>query len=159
LKKETEKKSGRTIKLTFAGANEAHLLAKEIGEAGVDVILNPSRPFPGTWKSKRILPGPPLTEQNAIAALAANNVTVGVGVPEQWASRNIRFDIAWAALEANGALSRSDAIALASVNLEKLLGIKKPVTDLVAVKQRSLLDFEGKVVGVISPQRGVVDLL
>jgi hypothetical protein len=45
------------------------------------------------------------------------------------------------------------------VNLEKLLGIKKPVTDLVAVKQRILLDFEGKVVGVISPQRGVVDLL
>ncbi|KAF5309156.1 hypothetical protein D9619_012722 [Psilocybe cf. subviscida] len=159
LKKETEAKSGKSIKLTFAGANEAHLLAKEIGEAGVGVILNPSRPFPGTWKSRRILPGPPLTEQNAIAALSAHNVIVGIGVPEQWASRNIRFDIAWAALEANGALSRSDAIALASVNLEKLLGIKKPVNDLVAVKQGSLLDFEGKVVGVISPQRGVVDLL
>lgn len=44
---------------------------------------------------QRSLPGPPLTEQNAIAALAAHKVTVGVGVPEQWASRNIRFDIAW----------------------------------------------------------------
>lgn len=64
-----------------------------------------------------------------------------------------------AALEADGALSRSDAIALASVNLEKLLGLKKPVSDLVAVKSGSLLDFEGKVVGVISPGRGVVDLL
>jgi hypothetical protein len=64
-----------------------------------------------------------------------------------------------AALEANGALSRSDAIALASVNLERLLGLKTPVSDLVAVKQGSLLDFEGKVVSVISSHRGVVDLI
>ena len=123
------------------------------------------------------MPGPPLTKDNAVAALAAYNVTVGVGVEEQWSSRNIRFDIAWVccffrslqyifrlvhiqiALEANGALSKSDAMALASVNLERLLGVQNPITDLVAVKGGTLLDFEGKVVGVISPQRGVVDLL
>lgn len=63
------------------------------------------------------------------------------------------------ALETNGALSKSDAFALASVNLERLLGVQNPITDLVAVKGGTLLDFEGKVVGVISPQRGVVDLL
>ncbi|KAF8974242.1 carbohydrate esterase family 9 protein [Flammula alnicola] len=155
LKKETEAESGTSLQITLAGANEAHILAKEIGEAGVGVILAPSRPFPGTWKSRRILPGPPLTQDNSVAALSAHNVTVGVGVEEQWSSRNLRFDIGWAALEANGSLSRSDAIALASVNLERLLGVKTPVTDLVAVKQGTLLDFEGKVVGVISPQRGV----
>ncbi len=54
LKKEVEEESGTSIKLTFSGANEAHILAKEIGEAGVGVILNPSRPFPGTWKSRRM---------------------------------------------------------------------------------------------------------
>jgi len=63
------------------------------------------------------------------------------------------------ALEADGRLSTSDAISLASVNLEQLLGIKTPNTDLVAVKQGSLLDFGGKVVGVISPRRGLVDLI
>lgn len=50
-------------------------------------------------------------------------------------------------------------MALASVNLERLLGVQNPITDLVAVKGGTLLDFEGKVVGVISPERGVVDLL
>ena len=45
--------NGSKTKFTFVGANEAHLLAKEIGEAGVGVILSPARPFPGDWKSRR----------------------------------------------------------------------------------------------------------
>ncbi|KAF8897048.1 hypothetical protein CPB84DRAFT_1781415 [Gymnopilus junonius] len=159
LKKEIEEQSGETLQITFAGANEAHLLAKEIGEAGIGVILNPSRPFPTTWKSRRILPGPPLTQNNAFAVLLAHNVTVGIGIEEQWSSRNIRFDIAWAALEANGAISKPDAIALASVNLERLLGVNSPNTDLVAVSRGTLFDFDGKVAGIISPHRGVVDLI
>jgi hypothetical protein len=54
LKKEVEVKSGTSIQMTFSGANEAHLLAKEIGDAGIGIILQPSRPFPGTWKSRRM---------------------------------------------------------------------------------------------------------
>jgi hypothetical protein len=105
------------------------------------------------------LPGPPLSEDSAATLLLRNNVTVGIAVEEQWASRNIRFDIGWTALEADGKLSTPDAISLASVNLEQLLGIKTPNPDLVAVKQGSLLDFEGKVAGIISPLRGLVDLI
>lgn len=54
LKKDVEDARGTTVRMTFAGASEAHILAKEIGEAGVGVILNPARPFPATWKSKRM---------------------------------------------------------------------------------------------------------
>lgn len=64
-----------------------------------------------------------------------------------------------AALEADGRLSVQDAIALASTNLERLLGVQVPNKDLVAVKQGTLLDFEGKIVGLISPERGLVDLV
>jgi len=49
LKAEYDRKSSRSLRLTFAGAAEAHLLAQEIGEAGVSVVLTPSRPFPDTW--------------------------------------------------------------------------------------------------------------
>ncbi len=45
------------------------------------------------------------------------------------------------------------------MNLGTLLGVKKHVTDLVAVSHGSLLDFEGKVVTVLSAHRGVVDLV
>jgi hypothetical protein len=66
-----------------------------------------------------------------------------------------------AALEAHGEISDAEALALASVNLEKLLGVKpKPSQgDLVATRGVTLLDFHSRVVGVISPTRGVVDLV
>lgn len=54
LKKEIEAEHESQIQVTFVGANEAHLLAKEIGEAAIGVILAPSRPFPATWRSKRM---------------------------------------------------------------------------------------------------------
>ena len=65
-----------------------------------------------------------------------------------------------AALEAGGVLSKADALALASANLEKLLGVKADSLqgDLVVTRGGDLLEFS-KVVAVISPRRGVVDIL
>ena len=45
LKQEVEGRTGKRMKLTLTGATEAHLLAKELGEAGVGVILTPARTF------------------------------------------------------------------------------------------------------------------
>ena len=127
--------------------------------------------------SRRRLPGPPLTEQNSVAALYAANVTVAIGIAETWQARNTRLDVAWvsasasrarslfahaglqAALETGGALPRSEVIALASTNLEKLLGIHEPHDDLVATIGGDLFDFTSKVAAVISPRRGLVDIL
>lgn len=57
-------------------------------------------------------------------------------------------------------MSKAEVLALASTNLEKLLGLEidTQLSDLVATEQGDLLDFEGKVVGIISPRKGVVDL-
>lgn len=54
LKLEYEASSGKRIRLTFAGASEAHLLAEEIGKAGVSVILTSPRPYPGSWEKRRL---------------------------------------------------------------------------------------------------------
>ena len=54
LKEDVEEETGIDLRLVFSGASEAHLLAKEIGRAGVGVILNPSRPFPIEWRSRRM---------------------------------------------------------------------------------------------------------
>lgn len=63
-------------------------------------------------------------------------------------------------------LSEAEAIALGSTNLEKLLGGRDeslsgtvPTRDMVVTQGGGLLDFGSKVVAVISPRRGVVDLL
>jgi hypothetical protein len=42
------------LRMTFAGATEAHLIAKEIAAAGVGVIVIPTRSFPATWDQTRM---------------------------------------------------------------------------------------------------------
>ncbi|KAG2015465.1 hypothetical protein CC2G_008735 [Coprinopsis cinerea AmutBmut pab1-1] len=158
LKEEIDKHHKR-VKFTFVGATEAHLLAKEIGEAGIGVILAPARPYPDQWRKKRFLPGPPLSADTSAVVLREHNVTVGLGIIEQWQSRNIRFDVGWTALDSSGRISKTEAIEFATGNLEKLLGIKKPNLDLVAVRGGSLHDFEGQVVGIISSRQGGVNLV
>ena len=54
LKKEIEGETGKELKLTIAGGQEAHLLAKELAEANIGLILVPSRPFPKSWEKRRM---------------------------------------------------------------------------------------------------------
>ena len=42
------------LKVTIAGGREAHLLARELGEAGVGVLLTQPRPFPKEWEARRM---------------------------------------------------------------------------------------------------------
>jgi len=101
LKAEVEAQSNVPMKLTIMGGAEAHLLAPELAEANVGVIVSPVRSFPHSWEGRRMwvvyslyprgltlpivlyatnsLPGPPLTEDNVLTALIKNNVTVGIG--------------------------------------------------------------------------------
>jgi len=160
LKREFEARTGRPLRLTIAGATEAHLLAPELAAAGVGVVLTRPRPFPGTWERRRILPGPPLSAESAVLCLLAHNVTVGVGVDQPSSAAAARFDLGWIALESDGRISKSQAISLGSTNLRKLLSSNWTgrVADYVATQKGDLLSFESKVVAVISSARGIVDL-
>lgn len=170
LKNEVEHHTKTRVKLTIAGGGEAHLLAKELGSAGVGVILNPVRPFPVTWETRRILPGPPLTEESQILRLLNHNVTVGVGILESWEAQNARFDLGWVAVEAGGKISKEQALTLGSVNMVKLLGgVGEGLEEgdmegsawegeLVATVGGDLLEFGSKVVAVASSRRGFVDV-
>jgi hypothetical protein len=71
---------------------------------------------------------------------------------------NVLTCSAQAAIETGGKIGKKQAYALASSNIEKLLGAK-PSRDLVVTHGGDLLDFNTKIVGVISPERGVVDLI
>jgi hypothetical protein len=156
LKKQVEAAKGTIIRLTLAGAAEAHLLAKEIGNAGVGVLIE-QRPYPPRWEQKRLLPGPPLTQSTAITTLVSHNVTVGIMVREFSQVRNTRFDMASAELESNGALGRSQVLEMVSSNVETLLGVAESNGDLVATRGGS--DFGGKVIAIISSRQGTVHLV
>ncbi|KZV63157.1 carbohydrate esterase family 9 protein [Peniophora sp. CONT] len=160
LKTEVEEAVGARLQITIAGATEAHILAKELAAAKVGVVVINSRPYPGTWETKDILPGPPLSKDNAIVKLLEAGVEVGVGQSGEWMARNARLDVGWAALESGGRISKEDAIALASTTLDKLLGAEVVAEDrdLVATAGGDLLALGSKVVGVISPVKASVEL-
>ncbi|KAJ7220031.1 hypothetical protein GGX14DRAFT_585165, partial [Mycena pura] len=170
LKKEVEKKRGKQMKMTIMGAAEAHLLASDIAAASVGVILVPPRSFPYNWESRRILPGPPLTAQSSAAYLTSHGVTVGLG-PQgvmgdasmgAWAVRNLRFDMAWVALESGGSVPKEAALAMASSNIEELLGIPSYSAgakyDFAVTRGGDLFSLDAKVIGMVSANRGLVDL-
>ncbi|KIJ59733.1 hypothetical protein HYDPIDRAFT_32949 [Hydnomerulius pinastri MD-312] len=160
LKAEYEKVSGKTLKLTFAGAIESHLIAKEIAQAGVSVIVTQPKPYPDTWDQRRILAGPPLTADSQVTALLAAGVNVGVGLVDEYEARNLRWEVARLALSSDGGINRTTALALATTNLEKALGIHHGdmPDDLVAYAGGDVFDFEGKVVAAISAQLGRTDV-
>lgn len=65
-------------------------------------------------------------------------------------------------IESGGRISRSEALSLASTNTETLLGVSAADAlsgDLVATAGGDLLDFESKVVAIISSRRGQVEML
>ncbi|KAJ7464200.1 hypothetical protein B0H11DRAFT_2285094 [Mycena galericulata] len=153
--------SGLGLRMTFVGASEAHLLAAQIGAAGVSVILAPARPYPALWDYRRILPGPPLSRRTSVVTLLDHGVNVALGVTSDYDARNARFEIAWAALDADGAIDYTTAMALATTNMDTALGLKSPAVeaeDLVVYQSGGVFDFESKVVGVVSGRRAVVDL-
>ncbi|KAH7106017.1 hypothetical protein BKA62DRAFT_348554 [Auriculariales sp. MPI-PUGE-AT-0066] len=157
LKAEVEMEIGSKIRLVISHGHEAHLLASQLGKAGVGVILTTARPFPLWWSMSRMMPGPPLTEKTAIQVLLEHNVTVALGVDDAWDARNTRFNVAWAALDAGGAISQGSAFALASSNLEKLFGVEFPV-DLVAYDAGDFWSMSAKPVAIISSSKGCVDV-
>jgi len=160
LKAEVENRRGTVMKMVFAGAAEAHLLAPEIAKAKVGVILRPARPFPFTWDSRRILAGPPLTEETSVTTLVKHGVIVALGINEMQFAVNVRFDMSWAMVTSGGKLSREQAYALSSSNLEKLLGVDIGEDgDLVAFEGGDAFGFSSKAKAIISPQRKMVEVL
>ncbi|KAL1699202.1 hypothetical protein EV121DRAFT_216700 [Schizophyllum commune] len=158
LKAEVENRIGSAMRVVFAGASEAPLLAREIVRARVGVILTPARPVPMKWEGRRIIPGPPLTTETGVGILLQHGVTVGLGVREAWSVRNTRFEVAQVLHETED-LDEKTARKLVTTNMATLLGIRqteKP--DLVAYRSGGMFQLESKVVGVLSPQRGFVDL-
>ncbi|KAI0722347.1 composite domain of metallo-dependent hydrolase [Cerioporus squamosus] len=162
LKNEVEERRGSYMRMVFSRATEAHLLADEIAHARIGVILSPSRQFPWSWDERRVLPGPPLTNDTALTTLIKHGVTVGLGAWDASHVKSTGFDLAWIMWDSNGLITKKHAYELMTTNLEKILDIEGQVGDmgeLVAYEGGSALDFTSKSVAIVSPSRGLVEVL
>ena len=63
-------------------------------------------------------------------------------------------------IEAGGRISKEEAFALGSLNIEKLLGVtvQEDQVDLVATRGDDILGFGSRVMAVISPREQAVHL-
>ncbi len=128
LKQEIERSPNQSAPLNWVvhGGQEAHLVAPQLAAAGIAVILDPPRAFPGAWDERRALAGPPLTQYNPATALEKAGVKVGLGVPEEWQARQLLWEAAWAQKDSGGEIDRQTAVGWVSSNLEEILGLSKP---------------------------------
>lgn len=120
------------------------------------------RPFLNGFLTPGRLPGPPLTNESTLVTLIDNGVKVGVGITEAWMAPNMRFDLSWVVATSNERISEQQAYAMFTTDLEKLLGVvnlEDSASDLVAYEGGGAFDLSSKVVAVLSPERGVVDLV
>ncbi|KAM6500145.1 hypothetical protein JOM56_003159 [Amanita muscaria] len=160
LKTDYEDVMDTRLRLTFAGAAEAHLVADKIAEARVSVIVTLPRPYPGTWDKSRFLPGPPLSSNHLVSTLLEKGVTVAIGTVDQFSVRHARFEIAWAGFNSNGKISPGQAIALVTTNLEHALGLERRwnvLRDIAIYKDGGVFDVESKVYGILSVRKRVLE--
>ncbi|KAL0573973.1 hypothetical protein V5O48_007988 [Marasmius crinis-equi] len=162
MKAEVDDRIGGQMRMVFSGASEAHVLAKELHRARIGVILTRLRPTYTEWDGRKILPGPPLSNETTLGVLLEHKVSVAIGVEHPQLAANALFDLRQAVSELRGKVKEHAAYSLTTRNLEELLGVKgmgEEKADLVAFDQGSVLDAGSKAVAVIVTSRGVVDVL
>ncbi|KAI0889271.1 composite domain of metallo-dependent hydrolase [Annulohypoxylon maeteangense] len=110
--------------IVIMGGSEAHLVASELAEADVPVIV---APFWGCeplfWDARNCLPGPPLTDRLGPQVLIDAGVKVGISTWDD-TNNHIRNSI-WEASWIAGPGNHSLALDLVSKNIEDILQLPR----------------------------------
>ncbi|KAF7549123.1 hypothetical protein G7Z17_g6608 [Cylindrodendrum hubeiense] len=111
------------IKLAIIGGAEAYLVASELAEASVGVILSPLQSTGESWDSHRALTGAPLTNGTTVDVLIDAGVVTAIGLKEDWELRDLGFAAGTAFKNGDGRLSEKAALDLVSTNIYRILGV------------------------------------
>ncbi|KAJ4124900.1 hypothetical protein NW768_009240 [Fusarium equiseti] len=136
------------IKMAIIGGAESHMVAKELGQAGVGVILSPLQSIGDSWDSRRVLTGAPLTNGTVVDALLDANVTVGIGLHEDWELRDLGFAAGTAYKNGGGRLGEKEAVDLVSSNIYKILGTDEKDMGHFMVTEGSPLEIGSRLKAV-----------
>ncbi|KAL2163222.1 hypothetical protein VTH06DRAFT_5278 [Thermothelomyces fergusii] len=151
---------GSRLRLVIHGGAEAHLVARELAEAGVGVVLAPLQAYATSWDRRRALTGAPLTRGTAADRLLDAGVRVAVGPEEDWLVRDLGLlaGVAWKNGEGRIPDERA-ALRLVGAALYDLLGLDEPAIDRghFVLWEGSPLEIDGRVKAV-GGGRGWVDV-
>lgn len=146
-------KSSAELRLVILGGAESWIVAEQLKEAKVAVILSPLFSYSTTWDERRALTGAPLTNGTAVDVLHAAGVEVAIGVGEDWEARDLFLQAGIVHANSAGKINEEEALALASSNIYDILGIEQ-------VKEEAPTEFvvfEGNPLSIDGQLRAVAD--
>ncbi|KAH9231962.1 hypothetical protein K456DRAFT_1773020 [Colletotrichum gloeosporioides 23] len=110
------------VNFVIYGGHGAPLIARDLAEAKIPVILTGNRGAPDKWEKKNSFAGPPLSPSPAQVLIDAG-VLVALAVRGDSKVHGLAQEAQWAAKFAG--LSEKEAIKLVSTNFNKILGLEK----------------------------------
>ncbi|KAK2003632.1 hypothetical protein LX36DRAFT_624670 [Colletotrichum falcatum] len=139
------KKDFADADIVIQGGAEAPLVALELAESQIPVILTETRPAPSSFRHRDAVVGPPLTPSVA-RVLSEAGVYFAVAIvanimPADYRIHDLALEAAWAAKYAG--LGNKEAVRLVSSNVEDILGL--PRSSDIVVWEDSPLEFGGTV--------------
>ncbi|KAI8252654.1 hypothetical protein K4K58_007742 [Colletotrichum sp. SAR11_239] len=109
------------VNFVIYGGHGAPLVARDLAEAKIPVILTGNRGAPDKWEKKNSFAGPPLSPSPAQVLIDAG-VLVALAVRGDSKVHGLAQEAQWAAKFAG--LSEKEAIKLVSTNFNKILGLE-----------------------------------
>lgn len=123
-----KKKLVPKARLAIMGGAEAYLLAEELADANIAVILRPHLCTPESFDSIHCLTGAPLTNGTAAHILHSHGVKIGLGITNDGWARNLAWDAGWLAATSPSKdqfISELDAIKFVTTNLQEIFGLNE----------------------------------
>jgi len=145
---------GEAINMVLVGGAEAYLLASELAEAKVGVVLAPLNSYRSTWDQRRALVGAPLNNGTAVEKLVGAGVVTAIGLEEDWLVRDMGLLAGIAAKNSGGVIGEKEALELVGGNIYKMLGLSKGKSATAAEKDEFVV-FEGSPLEIGSRVRAV----
>ncbi|GKT46210.1 uncharacterized protein ColSpa_06391 [Colletotrichum spaethianum] len=123
-----------SVNLVIFGGHAAPLVAKELSEAKISVILTGNRGAPDKWEKRHIFAGPPLSPSPAQVLIDAG-VPIALAVRGDSKVHGLAQEAQWVAKFAK--LTEKEAIKLVSTNFEQILGLERSTqeTNASAIKK------------------------
>ncbi|KAH7140705.1 hypothetical protein EDB81DRAFT_857862 [Dactylonectria macrodidyma] len=143
------------IKVAIIGGAEAHLVASQLAEASVGVILTRLQSTGESWDEHRTLSGAPLTNGTNIDVLLDAGVVTAIGLKEDWELRDLGFAAGTAFKNGDGRLNEKTALDLVSSNIYRILGVNVGETDHFIVSEGSPLEVGYRIKAVGSGKNKV----
>jgi len=114
------------LNLIILGGAESHLLATELAEANVGVVLAPLFAYATEWDQRRSLTGAPVMNATAVDVLHAAGVKVAISTAEDWETRDLALLAGITHVNSGGKISEREALAMVSSNIYEMLGLSEP---------------------------------